>query len=194
MPAEAPPDGRAVRAVIALGNPGRAYRMTRHNFGYMVADSIAAANALRFRRRYKSYYGTYSIGRFDVVLAKPRTYMNDSGRAVTAICHAFDVDISNLIVVCDDINLPLAKIRFRSQGSSGGHRGLESIAEALGTTDFARLRIGIGDPGRRDSRDYVLDTFTRNELPAVEAAVEKALEGLAAWITEGTGEAMNRFN
>jgi PTH1 family peptidyl-tRNA hydrolase len=188
MPAE------ALSAVIALGNPGRAYRMTRHNLGYMVADRLAGSQGVRFRRRYKSYYARLTLNDRPIVLAKPRTYMNDSGRAVTAVTYAFDVNVGDLIVVCDDINLSLGKMRFRSKGSSGGHRGLESIADALGTSDFARLRVGIGDPGGRDPRDYVLDRFTDEELPAIEEAVGKAVEGLAVWITEGIEEAMNRFN
>jgi len=181
-------------AVLALGNPGRAYRMTRHNLGYMIADHLAAAHGASFRRRHRSYSTPLTIEGRDIVLAKPRTYMNESGRAATAITHAFRVTIGNLLVVCDDINLPLGKIRFRARGSSGGHRGLESIEEALGSSEFARLRVGIGDPGQRDSRDFVLDRFTGEELPAVEEAVARAAQGVAVWIAEGIQEAMNRFN
>ena len=182
------------RTLIGLGNPGSRYRCTRHNLGFMVVDTIAELHKVRFHRECKCYLGTFAADETEIVLAKPATYMNNSGRAANAIMETYSPDCQELIVICDDLNLVTGNIRIRRKGSCGGHKGLESIAIALGHSNFPRLRIGIGEPGRRDPVDYVLDEFRRSEMPVIEDAKQTAIEALETWISEGINTAMNRFN
>ena len=153
-------------AVIALGNPGRAYRTTRHNLGYMVADRLAAAHGVRFRRRYKSYYTTLTEAGRDIVLAKPRTYMNDSGRAVTAVTYAFEVDIADLIVVCDDINLPLAKIQY--------------IYQLVRRT--SSMETPIGEDDDQELMDLIPDE--KAVLPSEQIEEERRVALIFNWLDE----------
>lgn len=160
----------------------------------MVVDTIAGAHAVRFRRRCRSYLGTYSNGDTEVILAKPVTYMNNSGRAAGAILGDYELDAKDVIFVCDDINLPLGKIRLRRKGSCGGHKGLESVAAALRSYEFPRLRIGVGGPGRMDAEEYVLAEFREPEVPVIDEARKEAAEVLNMWLVEDMDAVMNRFN
>ena len=160
----------------------------------MVVDTIAGSRNVKFHRECKSYLGSFSDGGDEVILAKPITYMNNSGRTVRALLENYDLDAENMLFVCDDLNLPLGKMRFRRKGVCGGHKGLESIAEALGGLEFSRLRIGIGSPGRMDAEDYVLAEFRKREMPVIEDVRAQAVEALDLWLREGIDEAMSSFN
>ncbi len=155
---------------------------------------IAGSHEVGFHRECRSYLGSYSDGETDVILVKPITYMNNSGRAARAILGNYDLDPKDIMFVCDDINLPIGKMRFRRKGSCGGHKGLESVAETLGGLEFSRLRIGIDDPGRMDAEEYVLAEFRESEVPVIDEARTQAAEAIELWLREGIDAAMDRFN
>lgn len=181
--------------VLGLGNPGEEYAGTRHNVGVEVVDALAQRHAIALARRLPNVlYGTGAIAGHTTVLAKPRTYMNLAGLAAKEAVRQWHISPSRLLVVIDDVALPVGTIRIRKRGSDGGHKGLRSVLTALGTVDVPRLRIGIGHPGRRDVVDYVLSPFSAQEWPTVQAAIERAAEATEAIIGEGIDRAMNRFN
>ena len=185
-----------MKLIAGLGNPGFRYRHTRHNIGFMVIDQIASDLKIRMNKR--SYNSLYGIGKIDdeeAVLVKPLTYMNLSGAAITEIKKIKDIPLEEILIILDDIDLPLGKIRLRPKGSSGGHKGLRSIIEKLGTEDFPRLRVGIG-PERREGflSDYVLNPFKRSEKGELAGVIEKGTVCAKAWADEGLEAAMNRFN
>ncbi len=186
-------------AVFGLGNPGTKYRGTRHNVGFEVIDKLAKqADVPVSRRRFRARIGEMQVpsrtGVETVLLVKPQTFMNDSGLCVQAVAAWHRLDAGDLLVVCDDLDLAPGAIRVRRRGSSGGHRGLQSIAAALGTTEFPRLRVGIGRPEPRDAIDYVLDVFAPAERDIVVPAIARAAEVVACWAAEGIETCMNRFN
>jgi PTH1 family peptidyl-tRNA hydrolase len=186
---------RASRLIVGLGNPGAEYSGTRHNVGFRVVDSLAAAHRIPLRtRRYQAVYGVGEIAGETVCLARPMTYMNLSGQAVAALLRVLDLTPSELIVVCDDVNLPLGKLRIRLQGSAGGSNGLKSIVACLSSEAFPRLRIGVGRPGSGDLIDHVLGSFGRAEIPVVERAIETAVEAVEVALRDGVEAAMNRYN
>jgi PTH1 family peptidyl-tRNA hydrolase len=178
--------------VIGLGNPGRTYRGTRHNVGWMVLDRLAGEKDVRWR----TWRGVARTGRWgDVLLVKPMTYMNLSGEAAAALREYCRVSDGDLLVVYDDLALPLGRIRVRASGSSGGHRGMDSVIERLGTAEFARLRLGIGPvPPGLEARDFVLSRFTEAERDEAEAMVGEAARAVRLWDREGTTACMNAFN
>ena len=196
MPAAPPNPSQAMKVIVGLGNPGLRYRRTRHNLGFTVVGALAQQRGIGFRRgRFQCTRGEGRIGKERVVLVRPRTYMNLSGRCVAPLVHDLDCSPEDLMVVCDDINLPLGRIRLRRGGSAGGHKGLESVIERLRTEDFPRLRVGVGGPPEgMDAMDYVLSGFAQRERPAVGEAVERAVQALETWVYHGIEEAMNRFN
>lgn len=183
-----------MKVVVGLGNPGRRYARTRHNAGYMVVDEMARRKGARFKRLWmKRAVGARVDGPSGaVLLVKPLTFMNRSGEAVRAILSKRGLDEQDLIVVVDDVHLPLGRLRLRAGGSEGGHNGLRSISAALGTRDFARLRVGVGPAPSGDLVDYVLAPFDRDE--EIGVPVRRAAE--AAWllIEQGLEQAMNRYN
>jgi PTH1 family peptidyl-tRNA hydrolase len=180
---------------VGLGNPGRQYSGTRHNVGFRVIDALAAAHGITVRtRRLHSVYGVGEIGGERVCLARPQTYMNLSGQAVAALQRELSLPLEDLLIVCDDVNLPLGKLRIRRQGSAGGSNGLKSIVASLDTDAFPRLRIGVGRPGGGDLVDHVLGSFNRAELPIVEQAINTAVEAVEVALSDGVETAMNRFN
>ncbi|MDQ7779951.1 MAG: aminoacyl-tRNA hydrolase [Planctomycetota bacterium] len=184
-----------MRFVVGLGNPGREYDGTRHNIGFMVVDRIVSARpAARQRRAFDSHVFELNMGGRQVVIAKPRTFMNLSGRAVAAGLKRLQADCADMLVICDDFNLPLGRLRIRRQGSSGGHRGLDSIVGELGTDTFARLRLGIGLRRGADPAEYVLEEFAAGEKEEMENMVESAAQAVACWVREGVDACMNRFN
>jgi len=185
-----------VKLVAGLGNPGEQYRGTRHNVGFEVVDALARrvgadfetapADALQARWRHPEGL---------VILAKPLTYMNLSGSAVGSLCRFYKVDLPDLLVVCDDVNLPLGRLRGRLSGTEGGHNGLRSVAEMLGTIDYARLRIGVGrGDERRDLADHVTARFEADERPGIDAAIARAADAVEAWVSLGMPAMMNAFN
>ena len=185
-----------MKLIVGLGSPGRRYRETRHNVGWEVISRLArrARIAVDEEDGY-SEVGRGSIGGTRVVLARPQTYVNVSGEAVRDLRRRHRLKPQDILVVVDDLDLPLGRLRLRAHGSDGGHNGLKSIIEALGTTEFPRLRVGIGRPAEGvDPADHVLTRFTSDEQAVVDAALDRAAEAIETAIAEGIETAMNRFN
>ncbi len=186
-----------VKLIVGLGNPGSAYHGTRHNIGSRTVELLAKKNKLVFKnnRSFKSFYVKGSIGGQPVILALPQTFMNLSGVAVASLVKKKNIPLKDILVVCDDVALSLGQIRCRPQGSSGGHNGVASCIERLGTNEFARLRLGVGREGeKKDLADYVLSLFKKEEKPDVEVMLKRAVEALEIWVFEGIEECMNRYN
>jgi PTH1 family peptidyl-tRNA hydrolase len=179
-----------VLAVLGLGNPGDEYRDTRHNVGFRVLERLGAPLA---RKRFRALVAEVQWGSEKVLLACPQTFMNESGRAARAVLDFHALAPERLLVVCDDFHLPLARLRVRTGGSAGGHRGLESIIRELGTEAFPRLRLGIGEC-RGDSVKYVLGRFSRAEQDEIQPAIERAATAVRVWAEQGIAACMNRFN
>ncbi|MCS6866009.1 MAG: aminoacyl-tRNA hydrolase [Gemmataceae bacterium] len=183
-----------MKVIVGLGNPGAQYAGTRHNVGFEVIDYLAAAPTCSpFREKFQAVIAETQEGGETVLLVKPLTFMNLSGRAVRAILDFYKVPIENLLVVCDDLNLPLGKLRLRAQGSHGGQNGLRNIQDQLGTTAYARLRIGIGPPSW-DAVDHVLSKFRPSERPVIDQAIATAAQAVLVFIRQGITAAMNQFN
>ncbi|MGD1996029.1 MAG: aminoacyl-tRNA hydrolase [Anaerolineae bacterium] len=182
--------------IVGLGNPGARYAHNRHNAGFRCVYGLAAAHNLSFgRRKRRAKVALGTIAGRNVVLALPQTFMNESGRAVAALVQFYKVKLARLLVVYDDLDLPLATIRLRPEGGSGGHRGMRSIIQELGNQSFHRLRIGIGrPPGRMDPADYVLRDFSPEEEPVLEEALGRAVLAIETWLTRGIEEAMGQHN
>jgi peptidyl-tRNA hydrolase, PTH1 family len=186
-----------VKAAIGLGNPGPQYSGTRHNVGFLVIDELARrwnAAADRYERRYEALLGAAQIGDQRVLLLKPLTYMNLSGRSVLALQQFYKLAAADLMILCDDLDLPVGQIRLRAGGSGGGQKGLENVLLRLADNDVPRLRIGIGRADRQTATEYVLGRFAPDEREAIEAAVARAADAVACWLKEGIESAMNRFN
>ena len=185
-----------MKIIVGLGNPGLKYRRTRHNFGFMVAEALAAQRDLRFRRgRFRGMQAEGRIGKEQVVLAKPLTYMNLSGECVAGVVRYYQCELSDLLVVVDDVHFDLGKMRLRRGGSAGGHNGMESIIKSLGSPEFPRLRLGIGGPPEwMDMMSYVLSPFPRGEAKLVAETVERAVLAVETWLYHGIDEAMNKYN
>jgi PTH1 family peptidyl-tRNA hydrolase len=185
-----------MKVVVGLGNPGSRYDGTRHNVGFSVVDYLAAGPAVSaFRARFQGLVADVTEGDQQVLLVKPETFMNLSGRCVRQVVDFYKVAPEDLLVVCDDVNLPLGKLRARAKGTHGGQNGLRSIQEHLGTTEYARLRIGIDPPPPNfDMADYVLSRFKPGERAVVEEAVAAAARGVLVWVREGIQKCMNTVN
>ena len=185
-----------MKLVVGLGNPGPKYAGTRHNIGFDVLDYLAAAPGVgRWRARFEALVTEAVEGTEQVLLLKPETFMNLSGRAVRAAVDFYTLTPADLLVVCDDIALPLGKLRARARGSDGGQKGLRSIREQLGTDEYSRLRIGVGAPGEHlDASDHVLSRFKPGERAAVEEAVAQAAQAVLLWVRQGIDVCMNRVN
>ncbi|MFO0927001.1 MAG: aminoacyl-tRNA hydrolase [Gemmataceae bacterium] len=185
-----------MRVIVGLGNPGKQYHGTRHNVGFAVVDSLAQSpQAGRFQARFQGQVAELHDGEHKVLLVKPETFMNLSGRCVRQVTDFYQVAATDLLVVCDDVNLPLGKLRVRAKGSHGGHNGLRDIQNHLGTTDYPRLRIGVGaaaEPG--ELVDHVLTRFKPSERPLIDDAVALAAQAAAVWIQQGIDVCMNQFN
>jgi PTH1 family peptidyl-tRNA hydrolase len=182
--------------VAGLGNPGREYRQNRHNVGFMVADTLAEIANIPLRRvEFRALVGKGEFAGEKLVIAKPQTYMNDSGQAVAALLHFYKIPLERLLVVHDDLDLPFGTLRLRPSGGTGGQLGMESIASRLATRDFARLRVGIGrPPGHMDPRDYVLHDFDPPEQELLPEVRGTAVDAIRRFIHEGIEKAMNDFN
>jgi PTH1 family peptidyl-tRNA hydrolase len=185
-----------MKMIVGLGNPGRSYARTRHNVGANVV--LEAARHLGVSLDRGSMQAEWGRGKKDdleFLLVLPMTYMNLSGQAVSALARYFKIPDEEILVVVDDLNLALGKLRFRSEGSAGGHNGLKSIIELLGRQAFHRLRIGIGAPaGVMQVTDFVLGTFFPEELPVMDAAVKRAAEAAVCWLEKGMAPAMRLYN
>jgi PTH1 family peptidyl-tRNA hydrolase len=181
-----------IRLVAGLGNPGPEYAATRHNIGFMVVDQLAAQFGSIWEKSSKWDALIAKLG--SVFLAKPMTYMNRSGYAVLELVQFYKIQPSEILVVLDDIALPLGRLRLRASGGSGGHNGLESIILQFGTEDIPRLRIGIGEAPQSGSVDYVLSRFFEEEKPVVRSAIDRATEAVKCAIDNNLISAMNIFN
>ncbi len=185
------------RLLVGLGNPGETYADTRHNVGFAIADAIAEKGRATYKKdgRADALVGEGRVRGRSVILAKPQTYMNRSGSTVKHLQRRFGLDPANILIIVDDINLALGKIRLRERGSAGGHNGVQDIIDQLGTDDFPRLRMGIGnDFSRGRQADYVLSAFDEEEKPIIDTAINKARDAAITYITDGIVIAMNRFN
>ncbi len=193
-----------MKLIVGLGNPGSQYERTRHNVGFMCVDLFARKHgAGNFRLAHESFVADTLVGGEKVILLKPQTYMNLSGRAVASAMQFYKIVLTDILVVLDDIALPCGTIRIRPSGSAGGHNGLKDIQRAMtnfaleiGKTGegYARLRVGIDAPGRVPQVDYVLQPFSSVQRPLIEGAVEKGAEAAGVWVTGGVTAAMNKFN
>lgn len=185
-----------MKAVFGLGNPGPEYISTRHNLGFRVVEEVAERLGARFsRRKFNSFVAeSWSADDEKLFLAKPYTFMNRSGEAVRSVGAFYQLNGPDILVICDDFNLPLGQLRLRRGGSDGGHNGLRSIIDALGHQEFVRLRIGIGSCEMDRRTDFVLSDFRAGEMHVVADAVLRAADAAECWISEGVAEAMNRFN
>lgn len=203
-----------VKLIVGLGNPGARYARTRHNVGFDVVDLLASRNGWAWEpHRGKSLVASGSL-RFPVapsaatpeampawreeklLLAKPQTYMNDSGVAVSELVRFYKLDLRDLLIACDDLDLPLARVRLRARGAAGGQHGLESTIRLLATNDFARLKIGVGRPthGRAENVDFLLSAPRGDERAQLDEAIATAADAALTWASEGIETAMNRYN
>lgn len=184
-----------MKLVVGLGNPGSKYVKTRHNVGYRVVDRLAERWQVTIsRERFNGLLGEGPISGVTGVLLKPTTFMNRCGRAVAAAWQFYKLAPADVLVVADDMDLPLGRLRVRPAGSSGGHKGLGDIVMTTGRDDFARLRVGIGRDPTGEVIDYVLSRFEPDELPLVDQAVARAAQAVECWMVEGVEQAMNRYN
>ena len=192
--------------IVGLGNPGIKYKNTRHNVGFMAVAYLAEANSIRFNKSdFNSQWGKGVIHDKVVILSKPQTFMNLSGKAVKVLADFFHIETKDILVIYDDIDLELGAIRIRLGGGSGGHRGMQSIIEYLGANNFPRIRLGIGRPEKKmqgarckmqeyDVADYVLTPFNSEEKDMLKQMLDRASEAVDVVLKDGIEKAMNRFN
>jgi peptidyl-tRNA hydrolase, PTH1 family len=187
-----------MKLIVGLGNPGRKYRETRHNVGFLVVEEFARRYALSWSQAPSQVPEAFVAKRYGtdpVLLAKPLTYMNVSGDVVAALARYYDVAAAELLIVVDEIALPFGRLRARARGSAGGHNGLKSVIERLGTTEFSRLRLGVGrGDARRDLADHVLSKFEPGERAELESFITRAADAAEMFVAEGIGKVMNTYN
>lgn len=185
-----------MKLVAGLGNPGRQYAGTRHNVGFEVIDELTRRHEVVLEAApVDAVMGKWRSSGEMVLLVKPLTFMNLSGEAVGGLMRYFKIDAGDVLIVTDEVNLPVGRIRLRGNGSEGGHNGLRSIAQHLGTTEYSRLRIGVGrGDTQRDLADHVLAMFTPQEQPEVRNAITRAAEAVESFVTDGLAKTMNVFN
>lgn len=182
--------------IVGLGNPGKAYLHTRHNIGFEGIDKLAEKYRLEFRKalKYKGEVAQGTIGNDPVILLKPLTFMNLSGDAVVSVIRYLQIDLSRLLILTDDVDLPLGQVRLRINSSSGGHNGLQSIEDALQTNRYARLKIGVGDREDGNLADHVLGRFTQEEEKLIPGVLERVVQTVEIWLDKGITSAMNFAN
>lgn len=181
--------------IVGLGNPGKQYEFTRHNAGFLCLDYLAAKYNIKINKiKFKSLIGEGNINGEKVILLKPTTFMNLSGEAVVQAAGFYKIDVSDIIVVYDDISLPVGSLRIREKGSAGGHNGMKNIIYLLGKDHFPRIRLGVGSNGERDLADYVLGKFSKEEMKGFSASVENAVDAILYMLKGDTQKAMNLYN
>lgn len=192
---ETTPDDRNY-LIVGLGNPGREYRDTRHNVGFMAVDRFCEMQGVRLGKvKFQAIIGETRIGVEKVILAKPQTFMNLSGNAVASVVRFYKIALENVLVVHDDLDLPFGTLRLRPGGGAGGQKGLQSTIDRLGTQQFPRMRIGIGRPsGQMDAAAYVLQKFGSADQEELDMILRRAAEAIEIFVREGLDSAMNRFN
>ncbi len=191
-----------MRLIVGLGNPGKAYARNRHNVGFQCLNHFAKLHSIRFgRSQCQARVGIGQVAGEKLLLAKPQTFVNLSGNSVAALVHKHNIPLSNLLVIYDDLDLPLGKIRLRQSGSSGGHKGMNSIISALGSDDFPRIRVGIGRPepegqpvGEDAIVNYVLSDFSPEEEAIIKPVIARVADAIDCFLSQGIVVAMNRFN
>ncbi len=187
-----------MKLIAGLGNPGAQYRGTRHNVGFEVVDLLASRHGAAFGAAKVDGLAAkirLAGAEDDALLLKPLTYMNLSGEAVQGLAHYFKIDPADILIVADDVNLPLGRLRVRKTGTEGGHNGLRSVARMLGTIDYPRLRVGVGmGDVRRELADHVLSRFEAEEIPGIEAAIARAADAAEAFVTSSIDAVMNTYN
>ena len=182
--------------LVGLGNPGREYRDTRHNFGFMLVDRLAVRlNARGMKVQSKAIVTDAVYEDHKLILAKPQTYMNLSGPSVQGLVHFYKIPLTNVMILSDDLDIPFGTLRIRASGGYGGQRGLASIIESLGTKDFPRLRMGIGrPPGKMDPANFILQNFSRDEMKAISEILDRAADAVLEFVKNGLNMSMNKFN
>ena len=182
--------------IIGLGNPGREYRETRHNVGFMLLDGLTVKLKTRFTRmQSKALVASANYQERKIILAKPQTFMNLSGQSVQGLMRFYKLPLENLLIAHDDLDLPVGTIRIRPDGRSAGQKGMMSTIERLGTDEFPRLRLGIGrPPGQMQAPDYVLQDFSNADLTLISETLSRAVEAALTWVTDGLDAAMNKYN
>jgi PTH1 family peptidyl-tRNA hydrolase len=189
-----------MKLIVGLGNPGRAYTNNRHNIGFICLNHFARTHAVKFdRKQGRARIGMGRVAENEVVLAKPQTYVNLSGKSVSQLVKRFKISLDDLVIIHDDLDLPLGKIRLSYSSSSGGHKGIDSIIKELGSQNFTRIRVGIGRPDKAEiSEDeiiaYVLSDFTPEQKQAIAKVIPKVTEAILCLLTEGLTPAMNKYN
>ncbi len=186
-----------MKLIVGLGNPGNRYKDSRHNIGFMAVDALAGECKARLKRRFtwRSLHAKTRIGAEEVILAQPLTFMNLSGSAVKQLISRNNLELGDILVIADDLDLELGRIKIKPSGSSAGHRGIGSIIAVLKSENFARLRVGIGSPGEHiDASDYVLSNFSRKEKILVDQIIDEVKDCVKMWIEQGMEKTMNTFN
>jgi len=191
-----------MKLIVGLGNPGKTYAHNRHNAGFLCLNYFARLNSIRFdHRQCQARVGIGKPGSEQLLLAKPRTFVNLSGNSVACLVHKHDIPLSDLLIIYDDLDLPLGKIRLRQNGGSGGHKGMNSIISALGSEDFPRIRVGIGRPQAEEQSinedaivNYVLSDFSRQEEATIKPVIIKVAEAIDYFLSQGIEAAMSKFN
>ena len=179
-----------MKLIIGLGNPGREYATTRHNIGFMAIDKLCSS----FKNKFNGLYGEVIINGEKIILLKPLSYMNLSGEVIRKYVDYYNIDIDNILVICDDLDMDVGKIRLRSKGSSGGHNGLKNIILHLGTDNFKRLKIGISNKKDIDTKDYVLGKFNRDDKKIIDKSLDKINDIINDFITLSFEQLMSKYN
>jgi len=184
-----------VKLLVGLGNPGTKYLLTRHNIGFMVAEHVAARNRVTLKKKgYQAFYGVGRVAACETTILLPQTFMNCSGSSVNAAYKSLGIQPGDLIVICDDLDLPFGRLRIRPEGGHGGHNGIRDIVALVGRKDFVRLRVGIGRPERGDVTGHVLSRFSPNEQKLLPELLDTAAEAAEMILADGVDSAMNSFN
>ncbi len=188
--------GTRMKLIVGLGNPGREYELTRHNIGFMAIDELAKRwNISLNEQKFKGVFGAGFVNGEKVILLKPLTYMNLSGESIRPLMDYYKIDVEDFVVLYDDLDIPVGKLRFRMKGSAGGHNGVKSTISHLGTQEFQRIRMGIDRPKNgMKVVDYVLGRFTSEEIPDVNHSIEKAADACEEWLNKPFLQIMNTFN
>jgi PTH1 family peptidyl-tRNA hydrolase len=184
------------RLIVGLGNPGDAYRLTRHNMGFMVVERLATVHGILMgESKFDVVFGPGKMGDRPIILAKPMTFMNRVGPAITDLTRAFSLDAPDILVIHDDVDIVFGKLKIKEKGGDGGHNGVKSLIEACGTDAFARVRVGIGRPqGQQEVSAYVLDAFNAHEAALLDHVVSAAGDAVETVLFKGVSEAMNQFH
>lgn len=182
--------------IVGLGNPGKTYDRTRHNIGFAAVEKLARKHGLEFKKRqtFKGALAAGTIGKDPVILLMPLTFMNLSGEAVALVMHYYQINLSRLLILTDDVALPLGQLRIRINSSSGGHNGLKSVEECLQTNRYPRLRIGVGDRQEGELVDHVLSRFSEEEQKLIPDVLERVVQAVEIWLDQGLTSAMNFAN